>query len=110
MSPRVHDFRRQGWGRAIHMPDIKTRVVAPPWWQRALGKNPQTFEYLTCMGHSTPTPWEGDILLIPMQSGKTGKWRIIESRWVGDPRDMFDVRRADFEGYLEDEETSHDRK
>jgi hypothetical protein len=50
-----------------------------------------------------PTPEEGDILLVPMKSGKTARFRVAETRWIGNPRDMFDIERADFDGYLEND-------
>jgi hypothetical protein len=96
---RIFDFRRSGWGHAIHMPAIKMGARPLAWWEKLLGRKPETYSYLTCLGHSTPTPNEGDVMLVPMQSGKTGRFQVIEIRWLGNPRDMFDIERADFVGY-----------
>jgi len=98
-EPTTFDFRNSWWGHALHSPRIEMRRGPQTWWKRLLRRAPASFAYLTCMGHSTPRPREGDILLVPMQSGKTARYEVIDIRWLCDPRDMFDVKRADFRGY-----------
>lgn len=52
-------------------------------------------------GWKTPRPSSGDLLLVSMESGKTGILEIRNVKYVPDPPDMFfaDVQDA---GYLED--------
>lgn len=57
-----------GWGDCIEWVDIKTGEVT---------------------GWKTPLPMEGDILLVPMKSGKIGKYVFTHIKRCGDPKDMF---------------------
>lgn len=61
-----------GWGNAIHIEwdDMKQEVFS-------------------LHGHKTPKPQVGDILMVPMQSGKRVVAIFIEIRPCDDPPDMF---------------------
>lgn len=99
---REYDFTGPSrWGHALHSPTMHEGWTdRPPLWRRwLLGQKSERFSYLSALGHSTPTPNRGDILRVAMQSGRVARFRIVTIKWMGDPRDMFDVKRADFVGY-----------
>jgi hypothetical protein len=98
-EPRVLDFRSRRWGHALHSPRILDAQKPQTRWQKLMRRKPETYSYLDCMGHSTPLPNEGDIMLVRMESGRTARFKVVEVRWFGDPRDMFKIKRADFVGY-----------
>ena len=61
-----------GWGNAIQFSTYKKGSAI----QRVHG-----------FKHRFPQP--GDVLQVPMESGKPGYWRFTEIEPCGDPRDMF---------------------
>jgi len=70
------DFTAQWWGHAIH--DVSaSRICA----------------------HSTPVPSEGDEILRPMESGKTGIFRLSKFKRFCSPSDMW-AADTTFVGYL----------
>lgn len=77
------DYRNTGWGHNI------------------MSFHKQPDDTFTCLTIG-PRINLGDELLIPMESGKTGICRVIESEWKRDPHDMYGVRFG-IVGYLEDE-------
>ena len=81
----VHDYTRQYWGHALHDPKIE---------------HDDEHSYLRCLGHG-PRVRAGDILLLKMQSGKIARFQIQEIEHYSNPADMFDVKRAVFDGYQE---------
>lgn len=107
LKPGTFDFRRSGWGHALHYPRIAVGYHRQAWWRRALRRRPRTFEYLTCLGHARPLPRESDILLVPMESGRTARFIVVEVRWMTDPDDMFEIKRADFVGWHDDREMAN---
>lgn len=72
-------WEHKGWGDAINWTD---------WDER------------TIHGHLTPSPKIGDEVQAKMQSGKIGRFEIIEIRYMSDPKDMFFATVKDL-GYVE---------
>jgi hypothetical protein len=61
-----HDFTVSYWGHAIH--DISDLHIC---------------------GHSTPVPKNCDVILRRMQSGKVGRFQLLNLERFGDPKDMW---------------------
>ena len=61
-----------GWGNAINFSDFKA------------GEEKQKV-----YGCKHRFPVEGDVVQVPMQSGKKGYWLFVSIEPCGDPRDMF---------------------
>ena len=89
----IHDFFSGKSIPVIPPPEyLQTFVFGGNWGDRIelRGEWPKTTDdKLQVAGWKNPMPKEGDILLIPMQSGKTLKCKFIEVRPCGDPADMF---------------------
>jgi len=71
-----------GWGDAINM-----------WrWPKKLG------DICKVEGHKNPKPIKGDLLLMPMESGKTLLTQFTKVEPCGDPPDMFfaDIKEVDY--------------
>lgn len=79
---REIDYTRQGWGHALH-----------------IGKNWTTEKPFNITGHYFGRGLifdkgikEGDVLLIRMTNGSTGKLRVHKIGWFRDPNDMFSAK------------------
>lgn len=69
VKPRVISmWEHSGWGNSIYFSDWNTRRVT---------------------GHLTPTPKEGDILRVKMESGRIARFKFKEVRVMSDPKDQF---------------------
>jgi hypothetical protein len=68
-----------GWGDAIRFTDESYKEV---------------------VGWKSRRPKAGDVLLVPMQSGKTGRFKFTSIEYCRDPKDMF-FAEIDFIGYQE---------
>lgn len=100
----THDYTEQCWGHALHDPKIKHETIKPKWWRKLLGAEPIERSYLTCLGHGYGIK-PGHTVLLKMQSGKVASFRVVEIEYFSNPRDMFDIKRADFIEYVSDEGT-----
>lgn len=99
-KPRRHDYRKGRWGHALHGVKLHHETVRPSIWRWLRGDRSYQQTYMTCLGHGSVYP--DDTVVIAMQSGKSAEFRVADIRYYSDPKDMFEIKRADFVGYLED--------
>lgn len=71
-----------GWGSAINVCR----------WPKKLGDKYEV------SGHKNPKPVKGDLLLIPMESGKTLLTMFVDTQPCNDPPDMFfaEIKKVDY--------------
>lgn len=62
----------QGWGNHIQLSGRDERTMTWIW-----------------VGWTTPHPEAGDVIVVPMRSGKTAEFPIAAVRPCGDPPDMW---------------------
>lgn len=81
---RTFDYTRSAWGHKIHRWDtVQLSVGESPGRWFIIGHGPA---YLTSYaGHL----WTGDVLLSRMESGRVGRFMVLEARYFPDPPDMF---------------------
>lgn len=103
---RVHDYTWQGWGHAIHSPKMHVETVKQSWGDRLLGRPARELVYLSALIHGR-NPTEGDGLLLKMESGKVARFIIRDILWLINPRDMWKIKRADFDAYVDTPTPSH---
>lgn len=83
---REHDFTSMGWGWTFFLWDGERRGQDDP----AKGMK------FTGHGHGLR---EGDAVLLQMESGRVGRWRLSKVEYMRDPTDMFFATAA-LEGYV----------
>ena len=98
-GPRDHDYTRNSWGHTLHNPHMKEEDEPLPGFWNKLLRRTQRINYLTCCGYGDVR--EGDTLRIRMESGKIARFIVREIEYFSDPRDMFNLKRADFVEYVE---------
>jgi hypothetical protein len=98
-SSKTFDFTNWYWGHALHGMELRYEISKPTLIEKLFGKRPVKYEYLTCMGHSTPLPEKGDVLLVNLKGGKIGRYFIEEINYMYNPSDMFEIGKAYFDGY-----------
>lgn len=81
--PKTHNYINQHWGWALHM--INTT------------DNGKTY---TLCGHGIGIE-KGDFILMKMESGKIGKFKIMEIKYFSDPYDMWSGKIRPI-GYVEE--------
>lgn len=66
--------------------DVKTYTIGGGWGNAI---NWQAWDRRGVVGWKRHRPQVGDILLSPMESGRTGKFEFIKVDYCADPPDMF---------------------
>ncbi len=80
---RVFDFTRSSWGHKIHRWDtVQLSIGTSPGRWYIIGHGPYLRAYAGKL-------WIGDVILSHMESGKVGRFMVLEARYFPDPPDMF---------------------
>ena len=96
----THDYTTHRWGHALHDPKIEALPAQRSALERLLFKKAKTTYALKCLGHGRVSA--GDFITIKMKSGNVAKFVVREIEHFYNPKDMFEIKRADFVGYVED--------
>ena len=79
------------------MEEARTYNIGGGWGDRVQWVN---WDSRRIVGWKQKRPRKGDILISPMESGKTAQFRFMEIEYLPDPPDMFFATVEDA-GYLE---------
>jgi hypothetical protein len=77
------------------------RFTAKKTWEEPFSwhKPENVFNHMSGDGHLWCRPKVGDVMLIPMASGKVARYKVLDVKLCYDPGDMFFVNDSVFIGY-----------